>query len=183
MLKKLLSAGKAQMWRGLTSLFALLLAIVIGTTAIMQENAGIINSFLGLQASSTSGEVTEENMYYKSEYTDNGLLSEEGQKKLLAAEDAFCAREQEEGSVLVKNDGALPLAEGERSVTLFGRAVADPVYCCNSGGPAIDQNRLVSLKSALEDAGFSINNTLYDAYAASTVKRATSLSNESPSAR
>lgn len=48
MLKKLLSAGKAQMWRGLTSLFALLLAIVIGATAIMQENAGIINSFLGL---------------------------------------------------------------------------------------------------------------------------------------
>lgn len=179
MLKKLLSAGKAQLWRGLSSLFALLLAIVIGTTAIMQENAGIINSFLGLQASSTSGEVTEENMYYKSEYTENGLLSEEGQKKLLAAEDAFCAREQEEGSVLVKNDGALPLAESERSVTLFGRAVADPVYRCNSGGPAIDQNRLVSLKGALESAGFSINQTLYDAYASSSVKRATSLSNES----
>ena len=117
--------------------------------------------------SSASGDTN----YYPSSFGD-GTISDENFALMREASDAHDVQTMTEGAVLVKNDGnALPLKSDERRVTLFGRAVADPVYRGNSGGASVDSSRLVSLKSALEAEGFAINDTLYQAYANSSTQR------------
>lgn len=73
----------------------------------------------------------------------------------------------EEGMILFKNEGeALPLASGAK-VTLLGYAAIDPNAGAShnvvdaSAGAAIAQATVIS---GLEDAGFSLNNTVLDGY-------------------
>lgn len=72
------------------------------------------------------------------------------------------------GIVLAKNDGAvLPLAAGS-SVTMLGRAAADPVFG-GSGSGSVDTNSAVNARQGLENAGFTVNDAVYgaiEAYAA-----------------
>lgn len=118
--------------------------------------------------------------YYKSAY---GELSADNLERL--RKDAYAQVEQEaaEGTVLLKNEnGALPLSEGERQVSLFGRATVDPLYV---GGGAVatsyaDDSICVSLREALENRGFSVNSTLYDAYVNSGIKRTVDNPGEAP---
>lgn len=165
---------RVRLWSGLSGVFAFLLAVTMFLTSLAFQYPGQINEFLGIKTPTIDGSGNADDYPYKSDYTEDGIPSEEGLEKLLAAEDAFVVQQQEEGSVLLKNDGALPLAEDERSVTLFGRATADPLYRNRSGGPlkpGTTNPRLVSLKDALEAEGFSINETMYNAYANSSTKR------------
>ena len=144
--------------------------------AIMFQNDGAINSYLGLSVSKISSKMTSETMYYKTAYTSDGVPSGEGLEALNKKEKSFCIQEESEGAVLVKNgdvDGskALPLGKNETKVTLFGRAAADPIYKCRSGGPTADTTKLINLPTALNNDGITINQTVYDALASSTVKR------------
>lgn len=75
-----------------------------------------------------------------------------------------------EGAVLLKNDGALPLAEGT-PVNLFGYSVIDPVYG-GSGSGASDTSSNVDLVTGLTNAGFTVNQELLDFYKSSGVSRA-----------
>lgn len=72
------------------------------------------------------------------------------------------------GVVLAKNEGqALPLAAGA-SVTMLGRAAADPVFG-GSGSGSVDTNSAVNARQGLENAGFTVNDAVYgaiEAYAA-----------------
>ena len=161
---------KSSTIRGLSCIAALLLSVFISATAMGEYYEGYINAAFGIQTGTTSG--LDESAYrYLSDYTENGIPNDEGLEKLLAAEDAFNETAEEESAVLVYNDGALPLADSVKNVTLLGRAVVDPVYRCSSAGPTIDENRVIGLTDALEGAGFSLNKTLLDAYAASPVVR------------
>lgn len=159
----------SQLWKGLTAVFAVLLALAVFLTMVCYDWAGNINVALGIRPPVEAG--TSDTMYYGTEFSEDGTLSDDALEKMLAASDAHDVQTMEEGAVLVKNNGALPLAAAERSVTLFGRAVADPVYRGNSGGAGRDESRLVSLRSALEAENFQINQILYDAYANSTTRR------------
>ncbi len=70
-----------------------------------------------------------------------------------------------EGIVLAKNDGAaLPLAPGA-NVTMLGRSAADPVFG-GAGSGSVDTSTAITARQGLEDAGFTINETVYDAIAA-----------------
>lgn len=154
------------LWRGLTALLAVLLAIACFMTVLCNKWAGQINVALGTLPPKTP--IDGDTAYYGGDYS----LDDDGYKKMVADSDASEVRTMTEGAVLVKNaNSALPLTSSERRVTLFGRAVADPVYRGNSGGPAADGSRLVSLKKALENEGFAINEALYNAYSSSEVKR------------
>lgn len=156
-----------RIWRGLIALFSVLLLLSTSMTELLISWSGQVNVFLDVSVPTI--EADEETMYYSSDYG----LSDEGLAKMLIDSDKHDIQTMEEGSVLIKNDNAaLPLDSAERSVTLFGRATADPVYEGNSGGPGIDQNRLISLHTALSDAGFEINETMYQAYENSSTKRA-----------
>ena len=157
---------KARLFRGLTALLAILLCFSLLMTNLLIEWSGQVNIFLNVTVPTIPME--GDSILYSSQYG----LDEAGLTAMLAASDLHDTQTMAEGAVLLKNDGAaLPLTGSERRVTLFGRAVADPVYRGNSGGPSMDERRQVSLRGALEDAGFAINETLFDAYAASGVTR------------
>lgn len=62
---------------------------------------------------------------------------------------------EEEGAVLLENNGALPL-EKNLKITLLGQDSADLVYG-GGGAGSVDTEKAVDLYTALEDAGYSIN--------------------------
>ena len=100
------------------------------------------------------------------------MISEAGIERLIETADMFVVTEMEEGAVLLVNrDGTLPLRETERKVTLFGRAVADPIYKNKSGGPIIDGSpRLLTFHDAFTQADFQVNETLFRAYQESNIR-------------
>lgn len=158
--------NKSNLWRGLTSVTAFLLIFIIFMTQLLLSWSGQVNVFLNVKMPVIESDAST--MHYKSDYE----LSDAGLQQMLADSDKHDVQTMEEGTVLLKNDQAvLPLSSEERSVTLFGRATADPVYSGNSGGPGMDEKRQVSLYNALKEAGFSINDKLFDAYKSSEVSR------------
>ena len=152
--------------RGVTAILVFLFILVLFITGIANANAGAVNNFLGISPPvQPSGEGETR---FKSSY---GELSDENLAKLIADEMEYAAEQLEEGSVLLMNNGALPLEEDERNVTLFGRASADIRYRNSNGGGRADPAREINMKKAFNDAGFTINDTLYSAYAASDTER------------
>lgn len=68
------------------------------------------------------------------------------------------------GIVLAKNDAAaLPLASGAK-VTMLGRAAADPVFG-GSGSGSVDTNSAVTARAGLENAGFQVNDAVFQTIA------------------
>ena len=167
---------RARLWRGLTSTLAVLLVLALFATQTAITYTGTLNSYLG----TTTSEVVydedasgEDTTYWTSEF---GEFSAENLQSLIQATYDESVLEQEEGSVLLKNDdNALPLASGSR-VTLFGHAFVQPVYApggANSGA-ASTGTYLITPYDALAEAGFAINDTLYSAYQASDTTRVAS---------
>jgi len=69
----------------------------------------------------------------------------------------------EEGIVLVKNDGLLPLSSDVKNVNVFGWASIDPVYGgTGSGGSSTESN--VSILQSLTDAGYVLNSEIENMY-------------------
>ena len=152
--------------RGVSSVAMFLFVVSIFGGIVANANAGGINNFLGISSATTpsgDGETRFESSY--------GELSDENLAKLIADEMDYAAEQLEEGSVLLMNNGALPLAEDERNVTLFGRASADIRYRNSNGGGSADPAREINMKKAFNDAGFTINDDLYNAYASSSTQR------------
>lgn len=74
-----------------------------------------------------------------------------------------CRTIEEEGMVLLKNeDAALPLKSGAK-ISLFGEDSVDFVYG-GAGSGSVDTTLAPTLKEALEAAGFTVNETLWDFY-------------------
>ena len=160
------STLKSNIWRGIAALLMFLFVVSIFGGIVANANAGGINNFLGISSATTpsgEGETRFESSY--------GELSDENLAKLIADEMEYATQQLEEGSVLLMNNGALPLADDERNVTLFGRASADIRYRNSNGGGSADPNREINMKKAFNDAGFTINDTLYNAYASSSTQR------------
>lgn len=81
---------------------------------------------------------------------------------------------QDEGTVLLKNDGLLPLGNKTAKVNLFGWGSYEPVYSgYGSGGmrPGTKMENFTTLRAAFENAGYEVNSELMDAYAAFCEKR------------
>ena len=76
--------------------------------------------------------------------------------------EALCQEIEEEGMVLLTNNGGLPLQEGAK-VSLFGQDSVDFVYG-GSGSGSVDTQTVDSLKDAFEKSGFEVNETLWDFY-------------------
>ncbi|MEC9484851.1 MAG: glycoside hydrolase family 3 N-terminal domain-containing protein [Candidatus Izemoplasma sp.] len=69
----------------------------------------------------------------------------------------------EEGAVLLSNDGALPLVDNITHISLLGQNSVDPVYGGHGSG-AVNTSTATTLKESFEDAGFTINQDLWDFY-------------------
>lgn len=134
--------------------------------------SGTVNSLLGITTSRVVNEEgsDEDTTYFESEYGD---LNAENLQKLIADTYGQSVAEEEEGAVLLKNDNnALPLTEDETRITLFGHAVAQPLYKSHSGGSSgYEGEYCIDLYTAMKEAGFEINDTLYEAYQSSDTER------------
>ena len=96
-----------------------------------------------------------------------GKIGDEAlQKSSYANGLAVAQKIEEEGAVLLKNNGALPLAESNRKINLLGYSSANPVFGgTGSGGSSYTANRTDFVK-AFTDAGFEVNQNLVDLYTA-----------------
>lgn len=138
-----------------TSTAALAAGVSITGTAAAEANASKVHGFLGTSPTKITDSGNADTQYFKSAYASCEEVYEanlETNKNI-----------QEEGSVLLKNDGTLPLAKGAR-ISVFSRSCADIVYG-GTGSGSIDTAVVVDLHTALTEAGFALNETLWDFYA------------------
>lgn len=134
---------------------ALLLVLTVTVNILMNVFSGYVDLYLGIGdivATKTEGSEDWDSEYYPLDYAD-ALATQ-------SAADALVEVIESEGIVLLKNNGALPLA-APASVTLFGRAAADPVYG-GSGSGSVTLDSVVDLYTGLRSAGYAINDTVYD---------------------
>ena len=158
--KKMGNKAFAGIWG--TVLCILLIAVLVGNYFGMKY-ATLITRSLGHSSSKvvTTGEVGDSD-YFTSDYASHDELVAhqiDVSKQLVA-----------EGSVLLKNDGSLPLNEGSK-VTILGAGSTQFLYG-GSGSGAIDTSKVASLKDAFEAEGFSVNPDVWSMYEKSEVKLA-----------
>lgn len=143
--------GTCRVFRGLTSLFLVILLVFAMSYRIADAYRTTLDGFLGTVSSKLVSEGAEEDLYaYASDYANA--------EELVSAHIRLNERIQEEGTVLLKNEnGALPLsAEGKIRVTLFGMRSHMPQYS-GSVGAAVNKNQAVGLEAALNQRGFEVN--------------------------
>ena len=85
---------------------------------------------------------------------------------------ALCEEIADEGFVLLKNDGVLPLGDGAK-VNTFGWSSTNPVYGGTGSGSLSGLYETVSLLQGLTNAGIEYNTTLTDFYTGWRAKRPT----------
>ncbi len=156
--------GTQRLWRGLTAVTASVLALALSAQPLVNASRTDIDKFLGTQSSKTVTDDTGEKQdlfTYKSDYAGTG--------ELLNAIEDLGERMSEEGTVLLKNNGALPLSAGEKGkVSLLGFSSYYPVrggimgssFIANQGTDA----DTVDLVQALTAKGFTLNPDLQPLY-------------------
>lgn len=166
---------KMKRWRGCSGILSSVLIVAVSMSMVAFSIDGSVNAALGIKSTKLVNEESDgDTAYFKSDYGDVVNPTKEDVAKLTADEDAFVISEMEGAAVLLRNEGnCLPLAENERKITLFGHACVQPIYTCKSGGGNNDPSREVDFYTAFKDAGFEINDTLFDAYKNSSTKRIT----------
>ncbi|MBR0160040.1 MAG: glycoside hydrolase family 3 protein [Oscillospiraceae bacterium] len=70
---------------------------------------------------------------------------------------------QAAGTVLLENNGTLPLDPSERRISVFGTASVNPVYGGTGSGEG-NREKITDLYTALEEEGFVVNPALRDFY-------------------
>lgn len=95
-----------------------------------------------------------------------GTVSDETTQEAIAVANQIA----EEGTVLLKNDGLLPL-KNTKNLNLFGWTSANPVYGGTGSGGLNELYEKTSLIDSLTQAGFSVNQELVDFYNAYTSDR------------
>ena len=161
MAKKVPSGG---LWRGLAAFTASLLAISVGATSIVQNNAAFINQKLGLTSfkvvDTAEGE-EKDSIYFKSEFASL--------QELIEAKEALAAEIASEGTVLFKNlDNTLPLDISSENVTLWGLNSINPTLGGMIGSSVSinsDEGQVqYDIVSALTERGFNLNQDMIDLY-------------------
>ena len=134
---------------------AALFALIFTGNVIAGENAGQLNQFFGTKTSMTvstlpAGQEEGYVRYYESKYSSIAELKQAGLAKARQVE--------EEGIVLLKNEGGvLPFAKGAK-VSLFGVTSIDPVYG-GTGSGAVETSSADDYVAALAQSGLTVSNT------------------------
>lgn len=153
-MKKLFLASKIT-----CNVFAVLFSVVTVGSSIAIANASAINSFLHVTTQRVEQDPNAEpELFYDSEYSD--VLD------LRDASEAIVEEVMSEGIVLLKNaENALPLKDGA-SISFYSVNAIDSVIsgCGSSGAAESAVEDAVSLKEGVENAGFTVNNDLWQWY-------------------
>lgn len=93
------------------------------------------------------------------------LVQEKGEatEETAAEAENLITEISEEGIVMVKNNGTLPLTEDTKNINVFGWASTNPCYG-GTGSGAVDTSDCVTLLQGLESGGYSLNQTLIEMY-------------------
>ena len=150
--------------RGLTTVFTVIFTVVLGLTALAYQAEADVNQILGTSSYEivqNEGAEETDTRYFKQKTSS---IDEFMQQKLDIIEQVT-----DEGTVLLKNEkSALPLEAGAR-VTLFGKASYNSVYGGDSGNAQIgnlgNQNINWTFRRGLEEAGFAVNDEMWNFYA------------------
>ena len=87
---------KTNLWRGLTAVFAVVLAVAIYLTFLLYDWEGLVNIALNIKVPTV--EADGDTMYYDTGYE----LSDAGLEQMLADSDKHDVQTMEEGAVLLK---------------------------------------------------------------------------------
>lgn len=137
------------------SVLALLIALnLVATQVVLVKNT--LNTVFGSERRIQTGENADSAMYYTN---SEGVDSKEA---ALDAANRVNERICEEGFVLLKNEGALPL-DSSAKISVFGMNSVDMVYG-GSGSSARDASKGVDLYASLKNAGFDYNEKLKSFY-------------------
>ena len=154
-----------RVWRGVTTATASLLAISVCASTVVDGFRTDIDKFLGTKSTKLVTEETDgADLYtFKSDYTSTSDL-------LHGIQDVG-ERMSEEGSVLLKNNGALPLTQDEtQKITLLGFSSYYPVQGGDMGSSLVENTGTdadtVDMVQAFKAKGFSMNQTVADMYEA-----------------
>ncbi len=147
----------------LTGICCLLLTIVMVGSSFTAAYAMMINKELGIVTTSVVTDDPEQN----SNYYTTSFLKEDGTRDdeaLSAWQKALCEQIQGEGTVLLANNGVLPMEKG-LGVTVFGRGSVDTIYG-GTGSGQVDTSKAATMTSALTEAGLNVNTAMMDWYSA-----------------
>lgn len=161
------TSAKQALWRGVTATTASLLALSVTATPLVNGFRTDIDKFLGTKSQMivTDTEGDAGNLYtYTSDYANT--------TELVQAIADLGERISEEGSVLLKNNGALPLTQEEtQKVSLLGFSSYYPVRGGDGVGmgSSLSENTgtdadTVDFVQALAAKGFAINPVLQQLY-------------------
>lgn len=149
---------RTRLWRGITAVGALLLAVAIMAGSIMETYRTSLDAFVGTRSQRTVTDRSADegdSWTYQSDYT-SAEEAYEGWK-------AFALEEAQETYALLKNDNdALPISSNAK-ITMFGVRSYAPVYG-SSGGSIADGHSTVEITQAFEESGFEINPSMLAAY-------------------
>ena len=156
--------SKRFLWRGLTTTTASLLAFSLTASVVIDSFRTDIDKFLGTRSTQTVTDTTEDAGDLYSFQTDY-----ENTTQLLDAIEDLGERMNEEGTVLLKNNGALPLSDDEtKKVTLLGFSSYYPVQGGDFGS-SLAENKgtdadTVDLVEAFTAKGYEFNPTVKSMY-------------------
>lgn len=125
----------------------LVLGIVLNVAAVMLKST--LDQFLGSGPKTVVGGSELSGEYYETKYADSEAAKEAGY--------AVAEQVNEEGSILLKNNGVLPLAAGTEVVP-FGYAFRNPIYGQSSAsGSAKWSDEPISPYAALNNSALTLN--------------------------
>ncbi len=157
-----MKSKKTGLARGLAVILTSLFVLSLFASSIAQTWAGKINTFLGTSSYETvkTGESTSDGIYFESEF---GSV-----KEVIDAKEALAREISQEGTVLFKNDGALPLDPASEKVTVWGLNALAPTYGGLIGSTTSVNyeagQTTVTLLDALKENGVSLNEELLKLY-------------------
>ena len=146
-----------QFWCGLSCLGVCVMLIGNSAGTILEKNRNMVNSYLGTQTAVVEVSESDDALYttYVADYANTD--------ELIAAHRAMGERLSAEGSVLLKNNGALPLEKGS-AVTLLGVCAETKMNFGARVGCAVKPGQNVKLGDALIEKGFQVNEQMRETY-------------------
>ena len=139
-----------QVWRGLLTIFLSLSIALMSLSGVVNTWRSVIDQALG-----TSSTITTSDDKFVSKYSTTN--------ELVNAHVDLGERVAEEGVVLLKNDGVLPLSSDNPRVTLLGMGSSYP-FLGGTMGSTITGATQRDLVLALKERGYEVNPTMLDIY-------------------
>ncbi len=150
---------RSALWRGLTIVFSLLLAVSLMAGSILETYRTSVDAFFGTRSErvvTIADDSGEDAWNFKSKFK-TAKEAFEGFKE-------FAIRESQETYALLKNvNGALPLAK-DAKITMLGVRSYAPVYGSN-GASIPDGYATIEISDCFSERGFQLNPNTQEGYA------------------